>query len=109
MQQQERHPEGHRVGDVAELKTLQYPGGPQQSQIKEKEGKEGTKKKAEDGRRRPVLTANAPTRGGTTSSSTWSRTEDGRTPNASHNCSSKEQHPKELQITQTEAVKRKTA
>ena len=44
MQQQERHPEGHRVGDAAELKNfLQYPEGPQQSQIKEKEGKEGTK------------------------------------------------------------------
>ena len=36
-------------------KFLQYPEGPQQSQIKEKEGKEGTKKKAEDGRRRSVL------------------------------------------------------
>ena len=44
MQQQERHPEGHRVGDAAELKIFTISEGPpQQSQIKEKEGKEGTR------------------------------------------------------------------
>ena len=92
------------MGDAAELKNFyniqKVPNNPRSRRRK---GKKVPRRK------RSVLTANAPTIGGTTCSSTWSRTEDGRTPNASHNCSGKEQHPKKLQIIQTEAVKRKTS